>query len=229
MALIKLFGKYYVADRGDEKTFDETYSPLAATNFSSVAEANEWLMSNTDIDDVATIIEDVDAELEKFNAWVSHGMVRRKLTKKDKTGTHDYDPNVHTPTDVFNFYASNREDVPSASRRTWPSIQEVFTHLHSVYSADESDVRATLAVQQDSNFEAFRKEIEFVLSYHQGDDRSVRFPVFDHYLSFGGNTVALLSDDPSTDEWEIDGYEFHSGTLESCFEYLREHRYYAKA
>lgn len=226
MPIIQLFDKYYLADRGEDGSYDETYSPFIATEFPTVDAANEWIKDNTDFEDFVTIIEDVDDHREQFLIWMTRGMVRRTLPKKDKSGKYDYDPNVHTSIDIFNFhfYAIERDDVPSSSYTSWPSLYTVFTHLYDAKKIGGT-VHSSIKVPSNSTYETFKKEIEFILTYYS-DTSDVRFSVLDYHLSENGNSVELSSDNVDGDEWEIDGSVHHSGTLESCFEYLRQYRYY---
>lgn len=226
MPIIQLFDQYYVADRGEDDTFDETYSPFVATEFPTVDDANEWVRKNTDFEDFITIIEDVDDHREQFSKWMEKGMVRRTLPKKDKSGKYDYDPNVHTTIDIFNFhfYALFRDDVPMSSYTSWPDMYTVYTHIYDAKKTGGT-VHSTIKVPSNSTFETFKSEIEFILS-HVSDISKVDFSVMDHYLSEHGNSVKLINHDVYGDEWEIYGSEKHEGTLESCFDYLRQYRYY---
>lgn len=122
---------------------------------------------------------------------------------------------------------------------SWPALYSITNHIWCVdqfYNPrDDEDTLTTfkLYVNRDSNFKDFKTEIDHIMvGYeitHKTDSGSLIFPIFDHFLSEGGDIVELLYHTDGT--WEVAGgfsgrVEIVKGDLETCFKYLIKERYY---
>lgn len=226
---------YYVRDNKNG-TWDEIYDPRQATPFASKMAANDWVKTKTTFAENATI-EVAATEIENFEKWLATGGLRRSFTIVDLGFSRKY--KNETPEEVLEWRwecktKRDEQEVRYEDYRTWPELYTVFKHLWSVsgFYADSKREKINwtfeIRVEKTSKFDEFKKELDLVIDRVMPNaDGEKQFPVFDHYLSEGGNKVSLILTQDG--KWELEGRygsnrEFKD--LEDAFAYLCRERYY---
>lgn len=218
----------------DETTFDEVYNPEFATQFKTKKEAQEWIDISSSMKEYSKVV-DFDESVQKYKEWVEGGTVRRTLACINRTMSRKYNNEpLEEVIDWWVYARTNDNEIDYEDYETWPKLSSISKHLWDVsgyHSRDYKDLYLTFKIytKQDGNFEDFQRELNLVLDKitYKDEDGFLILPIFDHYLSEGGNSVSLLIH-PETKQVKIDGrwrvIKFVS--LEDAFEYMKSERYY---
>lgn len=218
----------------DGATFDEVYNPEFATQFKSKKKAQEWIDVSSSMKSHSKVV-DFDESLQKYKEWVEGGTVRRTLACINRTMSRKYNNEpLEEVIDWWVYAKTNDDEIDYEDYETWPKIYSLSKHLWevSIYcSRDHEDYLITFEIytRQDGNFEDFQRELNLILDKvtYKDEDGFLILPIFDHYLSEGGNSVSLLIH-PDTKQVRIEGRwdnkEFDS--LGDAFNYMKRERYY---
>lgn len=218
----------------DTEVFEEVYNPNVATSFKTKKEATEWVNTYSSMSDRSKVVN-ASKEIAKFEDWFKAGTVRRVLSCINVSQSRSY--NGESPKEVIEwwlYYSANDDEIKYEHYETWPKLYSKFKHLWDVetYSnADYTELYTTFSIctRKDGVFKDFERELNMVMDKvtYKNDEGYLIFPITDHYLSAGGNSVLLLVN-PSKEKVRIDGRwednEFDS--LEKAFNFMRRERYY---
>lgn len=222
--------------RFDEKswTFVIVLDPNSATVFNDKNAALAWMRENTAEDKDQYRVVEFGKAVTKWEKWLKSGAVfSSKRPLRDQKFSRKY--NDDAPEVVLDWHwlrYENENAIKYEDYKTWPDLFQVFKHLCDV-SAFENEAggffkTVEIYVNQDSNFETFASELNLVYDRitFLDDDGFKVMPVFDRYLSEGGNKAYLKGKDGY---WKVVIRDYKiavEGTLKDCFDYLRKHRYY---
>lgn len=227
-----MFDQYWMVDKGD--SIEEVYDLECATRFKTKKEAKA-LIDDTKYEEYCEVVK-YDDVIGDFMEWKNAGMVRRHISKIDRSYSRPFDKDKDDLESVINFYkfhTENEDSVKFSDYTTWPNLDfflKNFYHLNSYYTDGMSDklMSAQLMVNKNADFDTFKKEVELMSQYvtFMDDDGLCVFDIFEHTLS------------------EFDSYYFHynknedkhkivgryrkmfSGSLEKCFEEIKREYYY---
>ncbi len=218
----------------DEATFDEVYSPEFATQFKTKKKAQEWIDVSSSMKSHSKVV-DFDKSVQKYKEWVEGGTVRRTLACINRTMSRKYNNEpLEEVIDWWVYAKTNDDEIDYADYETWPKIYSLSKHLWevSIYcSRDHEDYLITFEIytRQDGNFDVFQRELNLVLDKvtYKDEDGFLILPIFDHYLSEGGNSVSLLIH-PETNQVKIERgrHNIVFASLEDAFDYMKSERYY---
>lgn len=228
---------YYVRLVGNE-TLEEIYNPNFATLFNTEKEALEFIntYSPSPLPAFSEVVKSKDA-IDAYDKWVNSGAVRRTLECINVTKSRPYNgESLDEVIDWWVYVKLNPNQIKTECYKTWPELFQMSKHLFDVqghHNQDYSECYITFQIytSQNGNFEEFNEELNRVMDKvtYKDDDGYLIFPVLDHYLSEGGNSVCLLIHS-ETKQVEIGSphgcarTEFSS--LEDVFYYLKSERYY---
>lgn len=218
----------------DESTFDEVYNPEFATQFKTKKKAQEWIDISSSMKEYSNVV-DFDKSVQKYKEWAEAGTVRRTLSCINRTMSRKYNNEpLEEVIDWWIYEKTNDSEIDYEDYKTWPQLYSISKHLWNVsgyHSRDYEDLYVTFEIytKQDSNFEDFQRELNLVLDKitYKDEDGFLILPIFDHYLSEGGNSVSLLIH-PETKQVKIGGRwrVIKFASLEDAFEYMKSERYY---
>jgi hypothetical protein len=220
----------------DDKTFDEIYDPTSATQFNTKKEAQKWIDTYSSMAEYSKVVETADA-IQEYEKWVKSGSIRRTLSCVNTSMSRPYnDEPLDEVIDWWVYATENEGEIKYEHYETWPELHEISDYLFGIehYSnEDYSDTVITFQIytSRKGKFKQFEFELGKVLDKvtYKDDEGYLIFPIFDHYLSEGGNSVSLMIH-PETKKVKIEGRygwdydEFSS--LKEAFEYMKEERYY---
>lgn len=151
-----------------------------------------------------------------------------------------YDPTKHTVADVIQFFINSSQGQNNSFKlyRSWPKLfaMDEAPHIWDVRSYDSRAHNkrqytfAFVFYKDKSTFTQFKKDLDLALSFSPSRtdrDGNMVFDVFDRFLSEYGNSVRLVCIDDET--WKVtnnSGRSIVEGSLEECYQYLVEHRWY---
>lgn len=228
---------YYVRVN-DDSTWDEIYDPNFATTFPTTEDANNWVKKHTNFSDYAKVLPAADEWLE-YELYMENGGVRRSFDLITDDVSRPYDPDNDTVEDVIDFWVNHdSESVRYEDYKTWPKLYSLTSHIFDVLVYHDQDdysklyVSFSVYVPSDTpDHNQFEKEIKSVLKHITRKDEEGRLviDVFDHKLSYRGDSVSILYDEVKDDWYVTSGYycdptKFDS--IKKLFEYLRRYRYY---
>lgn len=217
---------YYIHLKGDG-SWHESYTPIGAAEFNSMATAKNWVKNNTTMGDYVHA-EPLDKAIESFNEWVKNGMIRRSFPVLNKSISRKYDKNKDTPLDVLNWRCEQNDDnVRYEDYKTWPRLYSIFDHLWDVSKYTDGKT-FSIYVKPDSVFKKFKKEFDLVIDKvdKRNEKGELFFNIFDHFCGEGGNFAYLVQSEDGT--WRVDSRwnTLSKGTLKECFEFMKKNRYY---
>lgn len=224
----------YFVKVGTDNTFDEIYNPKFATQFKTKKEAQQWIDVNSKYSNVSVVV-DFGESVQQYEEWFNGGTVRRTLACINSTMSRQYNNEPLDEVIDWWIYAQiNDDEIDYEDYETWPKLHSISKHLFSVegyHSEDYKNLYITFQIytEQDGNFDEFQRELKLILDKvtYKDEDGYLILPIFDHYLSEGGNSVSLLIH-PETQKVKIEGRwedeEFSS--LEEAFNYMKKERYY---
>lgn len=224
---------YYVRINND-KTFDEVYDLNVATKFTVKSQAQDWIDTYSRMSEYSVIAE-YNKEVTLYNKWIKNGMIRRTLDCIDQRMSRPY--NGESIDEVIDWHIFNMQNeylIKYEHWKTWPALYTITKHLFSIkryYSKDdEYSITFQIYTPQDGKYEDFQADINRVIDKvtYKDKDGYLIFPVFDFYLSEGGNSVSLMFH-PETNKAKIEGRwscDNEYDSLEDAFNYLRKKRYY---
>lgn len=187
--------------------------------------------------EVRETVESTDA-IQEYENWVKSGSVRRTLACINTSMSRPYnDEPLDEVIDWWVYATENEDEIKYEHYETWPELHQVSKHLFSVEeyynfgNYSKRDMTFQIYTNKKGKFKQFEFELGKVLDKvtYKDEDGYLIFPIFDHYLSEGGNSVSLMIH-PETKKVKIEGrydwdyYEFSS--LKDAFEYMKEERYY---
>lgn len=218
----------------DGSTFDEVYNPEFATQFKTKKEAQEWIDISSSMKEYSNVV-DFNESIQKYEEWVEAGTVRRTLACINRTMSRKYNNEpLEEVIDWWIYAQTNDSEIDYEDYKTWPQLYSISKHLWDVsgyHSRDYKDLYVTFEVytKQDGTFDDFQRELNLVLDKitYKDEDGFLILPVFDHYLSEGGNSVSLLIH-PETKQVKIEGrwYNKEFASLEDAFDCMKSERYY---
>ena len=224
----------YFVKLGDETTFDEIYNPKFATQFKTKREAQQWIDVSSSMKQFSKVV-DFEESVQKYEEWFNSGTVRRTLACLNRTMSRKYNnESLEEVIDWWIYAQINDDEIDYEDYETWPQLHSMSKHLFDVegYRSDDYEnlyITFQIYTEQDGNFDEFQRELNMILDKvtYKDDDGYLILPIFDHYLSEGGNSASLLIH-PETQKVKIDGRweneEFSS--LEEAFNYMKKERYY---
>lgn len=227
---------YYIRCNDDD-SYDECYSPMQATEFMDSESALKWGYNNTTFGEYIKAIPTVEAHTN-FQEWFRQGMLRRHFSALDKKISRKYNKDKDDKYAVLEWrYQSKKadDDIRYEDYKTWPHLHELFECLFSweQYCKEndysQKEITIQICVNKTTTFKVFEEELKLVLDKitRKDEQGSLIIPIFDHYLSEYGNSANLLSHEDGT--WSV--YIRHEPlvkkrSLETCFNYIQEYRYY---
>lgn len=225
---------YYVKTLPDNKEFEEVYNPKFATTFGSHKEAKTWIDTYSPMAQFCKIVETTKA-IEDHEKFVNSGTVRRTLVCINTSMSRPYNgEKLEEVIDWWVYANLNDGKIKYEHYETWPKLYSISKHLFEakIYSnRNHTEEYITFEIYTNSKgkFEEFQKELNMVMDKItlKDDEGYLDFPIFDHYLSEGGNSVSLFIH-PETNKVKI-GNRWGSNdldSLEDAFEYMKQERYY---
>lgn len=224
----------YFVKLGDGTTFDEIYNPKFATQFKTKKEAQQWIDVSSSMKQFSKVV-DFEESVQQYEEWFNSGTVRRTLACINRTMSRQYNnESLEEVIDWWIYQRNNDDEIDFEDYETWPHLYSISKHLWSVsgyHSSDYKDLYITFVIytRQDGNFDEFQNELNLVLNKitYKNEDGYLILPIFDHYLSEGGNSVSLLIH-PETQKVKIGGRwrEEEFSSLEEAFNYMKKERYY---
>jgi len=217
--------KYFVKIR--DHGWDEILSPVDATRFKTKMDAVNWSKKNTTFGEyakAAVLKEEVADFLENLNL----GLIRRSFKSLSKY-SRPYDG--ESPEEILEWAVNKDEEIRYEDYKTWPTLYNVFEHIHEVEKCQDGSKSFSLSVNRNSDINTFKKELNLVLPYcsrfSDGSKKIKIFSVFDHYLCEGGNFVNFYYQNDNTC-FIIDRFDNILGgqNIETVFEYWKRERYY---
>jgi hypothetical protein len=218
----------------NSSTFDEVYSPSRATLFHTREQAQDWVNTYSPFAQYSEIVE-LEGEVKEYDQWVKEGCVRRTLACINQSMSRPYNNEpLDQVIDWWIYATENDGEIKYEHYVTWPGLGEISNHLFSIEkyhdSGDYSKTCITFQIytSRKGKFKQFKFELSKVIDKvtYKDEDGYLVLPIFDHYLSEGGNSVYLLIH-PDTDEVRIEGSEnLEFSCLKEAFKYIREERYY---
>jgi hypothetical protein len=222
--------KYYIDTCADASEFNEVYDPRFATEFKTQKKALSWAKANTDWVKYIKVVNKSQA-VDEYTKWVEQGTIRRIIPKINKKYSRPYtNESKEEILEWWLWFIAHDGEVAYEDYQTWPSLYSVFKHLWGVNYYSDGTQTISIYTSKDGDFQTFKDELDLVFDKitYKTDLGFIIFPVFDHYLSEGGNTANLLYD-PKTEKVEIQ-LRYNSllkfPNLEEAFEYLKRERYY---
>jgi hypothetical protein len=228
---------YYVRVVGNE-TLEEIYNPNFATLFNTEKEALDFINTYSPLAAFSEVVKSKDA-IDAYDKWVNSGAVRRTIEYINTTKSRPY--NGESLDEVIDWWVYVRLNPDRIKKyecyKTWPQLLQMSKHLVDVegyHNQDYSELYITFQIytSQNGKFEEFNEELNRVMDKvtYKDDDGYLIFPVLDHYLSEGDNSVCLLIH-PETKQVEIGSHTFSSqreefSSLEDAFNYMKKERYY---
>lgn len=228
---------YYVRfSHSNQDSFEEIYNPSFATPFTSKKEAENWVKTYSSMEEYSCIVER-EPEIRKFTTWSHNGMPRRVLSCTNLSYSRPYNnESLDEVIDWWIWQTSHDDEIKYEHYKTWPELYSLSPHLMKVQGFLEDEkilITFEIYTSKKGKFEEFEKEINRVINKVTLKDENgyAVFPVFDHYLSEGGNSVSMLIHPESEDviirhrfKTLYPGLTFPS--LEDGFKYLKKERYY---
>lgn len=227
-------GTPYYVRTGNGDTFEEIYDPKFATQFASEIEAQRWINTWSSMKSVSTVVSREDS-ICKFEEWAKGGMVRRTFACINRTMSRKYNNEpLAEVVDWWIYATTNEDEIEFEDYETWPYLYSISKHLYEVQSYSSRDFETVditfqIYTSQNGNFEEFQGELNLVLDKVtlKDEDGFLILPIFDHYLSEGGNSVSLMIH-PETRKVKVEGRweEEEFSSLEEAFEFIKRERYY---
>jgi hypothetical protein len=230
---------YYYVRVIDTETFEEIYNPNFATLFNTKEDALKFINTYSTLPQYSEVVKSEDA-IDAYDKWVKSGAVRRTFKCINTTKSRPYNgESLDELIDWWVYVRLNRNQIKTEHHVTWPELYKKSKHLFEVMVyhnrvRSERYITFEIYTSQNGKFEEFNEELNLVMDKvtYKDDDGYLIFPIFDHYLSEGGNTVCLLIH-PETKQVEIGSPTFSSQreefpSLEDAFNYMKEERYYDK-
>jgi len=223
--------RYYVCFNQDG-SYNESYSPVNASQFESKKEAINWAKNKTTFGEYAVAVP-FDEEKQKFDSWVANGMIRRSFPAIDRNLSRKYNPEKDDKFAVLDWrykYATkvNECQIHFEDYETWPELYGVFSHLWGVESYNDNTISFSICAARNSKFETFKTELDLVIdkvTHAKNENKVLR--IFDHFCGEGGNFSYLVQQ--KNGKWAVTGsYSKYveNATLEECFKYIKKYRYY---
>lgn len=230
----KTFHLPYFVKVVDKESFTEIYNPEFATIFSTKKEAQDWINYSSPMKKYSKVV-DYKKSVKEYQEWYKSGTPRRTLGCINRSMSRPYNnDSLDVVIDWWIYYSSNDDLIDYEDFGTWPKLYSLTKHIHDVsgyHSKDYKELYITfdLYTSRDGNFEEFEAELNRIIHKvtYKDEEGYLIFPIFDHYLSEGGNSVSLLFH-PDIKKVKIGG-RWHKGeysSLADAFEYLRKERYY---
>ncbi len=218
---------YYVRIR--KNGWDEVYNPKFATAFDKKKDAVDWGKNETTFGEYVVGLKQED-EIKKYEEWHKSGSVRRSFNPIDKILSRSY--KNESALEILNWWVSVRAvdidtEVLYHHYVSWPRLHSVFSNISEVESTLDGKLIFRMYVKKDATFDKFKEELNLILphqTYMDGNYKSMS--IMDRYLSEHGNSV--MFNYKNDDDCSVKGRwsDSHKGNLKSCFEYLKEDRYY---
>jgi hypothetical protein len=220
-----LTGKEYFGD--SEGKIIGYHNPRLATLFSTKKEALRFC-STFDMDGIK-----IDLKEKHFNSFDNCKYVYREIPKVNYTHSKKY--TTETPNEVLEWWM-NYKNLPERSvkyddYKTWPKLYSLFTYLWDLSTYNSRDYKeqymtCQIKVPKNSTLESFKKEFNLVLDYCSFfQDGYKTFPIFDHELSEYESRYFLYKDDGDC-KITNGNYDRFSGTLEECFNKIKQEYWY---
>jgi hypothetical protein len=235
--------KFNISDRPyyvrlvDTEIFEEVYDPYYANRFDSEENAKKWVETYSNMEKYSKIVE-LSSAIFEYQQWSESGTVRRTLPCINTKMSRPYNnESLDEVIDWWIYTRRNENSIKMGNYQTWPILSQISKHLWEVngfYDKNYKNMYITFEIytNKDGNFNEFEKEINLVIDKveYKNDDGYKVFPIFDHYLSEGGDKVCLLIH-PETKDIKIGGIDTWSrkisfNSLEDAFNYMKEERYY---
>lgn len=213
-----------------EDCFKLMLDPSSASEFKTSTEALNCLRNNTDLDEYCNIVSKDDAIVE-FNDWKAKGMVISERELVNNNISKKY--NGETPDEILKWwinYCKSNSRIRHSDYRTWPKLYSVFEYIFDTvkYSYIENDYSFSLRFDKvTSNFESFVKEFNKIkdVATHKNPEGYTVFEIFNRDLNETRTSKLLYK---SFDHCIVEeGFSSNVyGTLEQCFNFLKNERYY---
>ena len=225
---------YYVRTLSNNKEFEEVYNPKFATTFNTTEEAQSWIDTYSSMADFSKIVEASEA-IEDYEQFVNGGTVRRTLACINTSMSRPYNGEGLKEVIDWWIYANlNDDEIKFEDYQTWPRLYSISKHLSEVQTYHNKEyteeyITFEIYTEPKGRFKDFEKELNMVIDKVtlKDGDGYLDFPIFDHYLSEGGNSVSLFIH-PETHKVRIGGRwgsdDFDS--LKDAFDYMKRERYY---
>lgn len=219
-----LLGKEYFTM--GEKNITTYHDPRKATLFETKKEAEAF--KNTFYMEAK-----IDLAEEHFKLFVSASFVYRTLPYYNKELNRKY--NGEDKTEVIKWWMAMRREpdftVSQVNYGSWPNLYSVCDHLWSASSyygpEGSSQMLYTFEIytQQKGTFKNFQEELSLVLHSVTYEENGYRkLPIFDHELSEFEKRYLYYKNDK---DCKIGSrYTMTKGTLEECFNVMRQSYYY---
>jgi hypothetical protein len=226
----------------NDKNYELVLDPSMATEFANQEEAISLLTDKTSTCVEQIKVFDLKGAKAKFAKWAKASFSLGERSYLNKSLSRKYDPQKDTVNDVIDWHwKKSLEDedlIRYEDYKSWPKLWSVTKNIWDVtgyedYKKGKHFQTFSLVFRRDDQFEAFKKEIDYILKNFEitckDEKGNIRFDVFDHYLSEGGNTVSFYK--INKNKWEVRPWgsvcsTIVSGDLKTCFEYLKKERYY---
>ena len=225
---------YYVRINNN-KNFDEIYNPSFATHFNTKEEAKKWIDTYSSMAEYSKVVEFQNA-CNKYKEWEKAGSIRRTLNCVNLSMSRPYNnESIDDVIDWWIYTTLNEDQIKYEDYKTWPDLHQMSKHLFCIESYRNKDyseeyITFQIRTSRSGKFKEFEKELNRVMNKvtYKTDDDYLIFPIFDHYLSEGGNSE-YLEIHPKTKHARISNRygpvkEFNS--LKEAFKYIKKERYY---
>jgi hypothetical protein len=181
-------------------------------------------------------IVDLSTATRDFDNLVNSGSARRTLNCIDQTMSRPY--NGEGLDEVIDWHVYRKENdskIKFEHYSTWPELYTLSKHLWEVVEYSDRNLKESyigfeIHTSRVGVFKEFEEDINRVIDKvtYKDDDGFLIFPVLDHFLCEGGDSVSLLIH-PKTGEAKVEGRwveEIKFSSLEDAFNYLKKERYY---
>jgi len=226
IAGLSFFEDTYFIRVNEDGSWDEVYNPNAATEFKRKIDAKEWVANNTTFCEYGVAIDRKEA-IDKFDAWVERGMVRRSFQAlTNLSRKYNGEPREEILQWRFDSFF---EDIKQEDYKSWPELSEIFDCLSAVDGYGDESLTVSMHVNKDTRFETFKNELDLVLDRitYKTDDGDICIRILDRFLSENGNSAWFyINIDGTYSIEERYGEGIERVSLKKAFNYWKKYRYY---